>query len=259
MQVVIPMTGYGSRFKAAGYERLKPFIEIHGKPMVDWVLKMFPDVEDEILFICRQEHLNELDYMESELKKVASDARIYAIEKWEKKGPVNDVLKASNLIDNEEPVLVCYCDYYMQWDYKQFKKDVERLNCEGAIPCYSGFHPHLLPERNVYASCKVDGDENLVEIKEKFSWEKDKTKSRHSAGLYYFKTGALMKKYFQKTVDEDDNLNGEYYASLPYNNLVKDGLKVWCPNNIDKFCQWGTPEDMQEYLFWVETIKEFRV
>ena len=30
MQILIPMTGNGSRFVNKGYSRLKPFIEVHG-------------------------------------------------------------------------------------------------------------------------------------------------------------------------------------------------------------------------------------
>ena len=53
MQIVIPMTGHGSRFIAEGYARLKPFIKIHEIPMISWVTTMFPGNEDKILFICR--------------------------------------------------------------------------------------------------------------------------------------------------------------------------------------------------------------
>lgn len=254
MQIIIPMTGYGSRFKAAGYQNLKPFIKVHEKPMVEWVTHMFGSNDSEITFVCRQEHLDELNYFESELKRIAPKAKIFAIKDWEKKGPVFDVLKASEVINDNDKTIVCYCDYYMHWDYKGFVLEAEEKNCDGAIPCYSGFHPSLLPKKNLYASCKVDKDENLIEIKEKFSWEKNKEKARHSAGLYYFKSGKIMKDYFTKTVELNDHLNNEFYASLPYNHLVKDGLKVWCPVNIDKFCQWGTPEDLEEYKFWVNTI-----
>ena len=58
-------------------------------------------------------------------------------------------------------------------------------------------------------------------------------------------------------VDDNNELNGEFYASLPYNYMVKDNLKVWVPICIDKFCQWGTPEDMQEYLFWIDIVRRF--
>jgi len=259
MQIIIPMTGYGSRFKAAGYSELKPFIKVHGKPIIEWLVKMFPGDEDKITFICQEKHLESLDYIRPELNRIAPNAKMFSVKDWQKKGPVYDVLRASEVIDDKLPTIISYCDYYMNWDYQSFKKEVTSRNSDGSVPCYSGFHPHLIPRKNLYASCKVDKDENLIEIKEKFSWEEDKTKARHSPGVYYFKTGELLKKYCKKMIEADDNINGEYYASLPFNYLVKDNLKVWCPNNATHFCQWGTPEDLEEYLFWMKIIKEFKI
>ncbi|MDE6981500.1 MAG: capsular biosynthesis protein, partial [Lachnospiraceae bacterium] len=106
-----------------------------------------------------------------------------------------------------------------------------------------------------YASCKTDENNDLVEIREKYSFEENKFKAKHSPGVYYFKSGALMKKYCQRLVDSGETLNGEYYASLPYNFMVHDGLKVWIPTNVKYFCQWGTPEDMQEFEFWINMLK----
>ena len=63
-------------------------------------------------------------------------------------------------------------------------------------------------------------------------------KQKTFPGNYYFKNGACLKKYCQKLVDSGEVLNGEYYASMPYNFMVKDGLKVWIPTNVDYFCQW---------------------
>lgn len=255
MQVIIPMTGYGSRFVAAGYKDLKPFIKVQDKPIIEWIVKgMYPG-ETNIIFVCRQEHLDSIDGMEDYLMKLCPTARIHAIKDWVKLGPVYDVLQASELIDDDEPAIINYCDFFMVWDYEKFKKDVADRGCEGCVPCYTGFHPHLLPEINLYASCKTDEDDNLIEIREKYSFEEDKTKAKHSPGNYYFKTGALLKKYCQKLVDSGETLKGEYYASLPYNNMVKDGLKVWIPTEIPYFCQWGTPEDMAEFNYWVDTIK----
>lgn len=258
MQIIIPMTGQGARFQAAGYERLKPFIKIHGKPMIGWVVKMFPGDEKNITFICRREHLESLEYMERELKQVAPDAKIIALEEWRKQGPVADIMRIKDTIDDAEPVLVSYCDYYMRWDYKTFKDAIKNRNCDGAVPCYSGFHPNLIPQKNLYASCKVSDKENLVEIREKFSWEKDKTKARHSPGVYYFSSGRVLKKYCQQMIDADDSINGEYYASLPFNYMVRDSLDVWCPVNVEYFCQWGTPEDLEDYLFWMKSIQSVR-
>ena len=122
------------------------------------------------------------------------------------------------------------------------------------MPCYTGFHPHLLPEKNLYASCKTDSNDNLIEIKEKYSFEADKTKAKHSPGVYYFQSGKLLKKYCQELVDSGKCINGEYYASMPYNFMVEDGLKVWIPTDIKYFCQWGTPEDMEESVYWIDVM-----
>jgi len=257
MKIIIPMTGFGSRFVAAGYKDLKPFIKVQGKPIIQWIVEgMYPG-ETDILFICRQEHLDSIPGMKERLLEIAPTAQICAIKDWVKKGPVFDVLRASEYIQDNQPCIINYCDFYMTWDYKRFEEEVMERECDGAIPCYTGFHPHLLIEKNYYASCLTDENEDLVEIREKYSFEKDKTKAKHSPGVYYFKDGATLKKYCQALVDAEETLNGEYYASLPYNHMVKDGKKVWVPLNVEKFCQWGTPEDMNDYLFWTECTRRF--
>lgn len=255
MQIIIPMTGYGSRFAAAGYKDLKPFIRIEGRPVIQWIVEgMYPG-EKNILFVCRREHLDTIPDMESLLFQAAPSARIYAIEDWIKKGPVYDVLRASEQIDDDEPAIINYCDFYMSWNWKEFKKKLKERDPDGCIPCYTGFHPHLTVAKNIYASCLTDEDDNLIQIREKYSFEKDKTKAKHSPGVYCFKTGAYLKKYCRKLVDSGQTLNGEYYASMPYNFMVKDGLKVWVPTGIDYFCQWGTPEDMEESVYWLRLME----
>jgi len=256
MQIIIPMTGHGTRFKSKGYKRLKPFIKVHNRPMIQWVVKMFPGDEEKIIFVCQNKHLEKYNYIKKDLKKIAPKANIYGIKKWVKKGPVNDILNVSRLINDDEQVIISYCDFYIHWDYKKFKNKLKKINPEGSIPCYTGFHPHLLPEKNLYASCKVDKNNNLIEIKEKFSFEFDKTKALHSPGIYYFKTGKIMKDYFMKSMILNQRVEGEFYASLPFNLLKRDGLQVWCPNNVKKFCQWGTPYDLEQYLNWIKIIKD---
>lgn len=256
MLIIIPMTGYGSRFVAAGYKELKPLISVMGKPIIEWIVRRMYSPLDEFLFICRKEHLDSIPSFREILKRIAPQGRIFAIEDWVKKGPVFDCLKASNYIGDDSPCVVNYCDFFVHWNWEKFKRQLSQRNCDGCVPCYSGFHPHLLVKKNLYASCRVDENENLIEIREKYSFEKDKLKARHSPGIYYFKTGSLLKKYCTELVNSDKAINGEYYASLPYLFMVRDGLNVWCPVNIEHFCQWGTPEDMKDFNFWVNTLKD---
>lgn len=259
MQIIIPMTGYGSRFVAAGYKNLKPFIEVQGHTILEWIVKgMYPS-EDRFLFICRDSHLKEIAGMEEYLRELAPKGKICRLENWEKKGPVNDVIRVQDMIESEEGCIVNYCDFFMKWDYEKFSKEVIENECDGAIPCYTGFHPHLIPEKNVYASCKKDEQDYLIEIKEKYSFHKDKTKASHSPGVYYFKNKNILMEYGNELLASNQTINREYYVSMIYNFMVKAGRKVWVPDNVERFCQWGTPEDLQEYLFWTESIRRWKV
>ena len=288
MNVIIPMTGYGSRFVAAGYKDLKPFIRIMDKPIIEWIVKgMYPS-DVHFIFVCREEHLKEDPKMKDRLLGLSSKATLVSIGDWVKKGPVYDVLRAYEMlctyngadcrktdngnsevtdgeisgvkeIDSEDGFIINYCDFYMTWDYAVFVKEAKERNCDGAVPCYTGFHPNLLPRRNYYASCLTDDEDNLIEIREKYSFEQDKTKAKHSPGVYYFKNGEVMEKYCRiLTEHEECAIKGEFYASLPYNFMVQDGLKVWVPTNAEYFCQWGTPEDMEEFVYWTDLIRNGR-
>jgi NDP-sugar pyrophosphorylase family protein len=46
MQIIIPMSGFGERFRKAGYKVPKPLIEVEGKPIVAHVVDMFGENND---------------------------------------------------------------------------------------------------------------------------------------------------------------------------------------------------------------------
>ncbi|GAB3938457.1 NTP transferase domain-containing protein [Mucilaginibacter myungsuensis] len=255
MQVVIPMTGEGARFKAAGYQTLKPMITVGGKPIIEYVIDMFPGA-DSYIFICREDHDQEYNFS-TYFPSISPKAKVVTVsEPYLKLGPVYAALQAKHLINDNEPVMLSYCDYFMDWDFNDFTQEVERSGVDGSIVCYQGFHPHLLHEGNVYAGCRVNDQLELLEIKEKFSFEQDKTLGQHSVGAYYFRLGSLMKQYFKATMDYGEALNGEYYISLVYPLLLADGLKVGVYNKVPHFCQWGTPQDLEEFLYWQSIFKE---
>ncbi len=241
------MSGYGSRFQEAGYTEIKPLIEVGGKPIIEYVIELFPG-ETDFLFICQKSHL-ENTRLRTVLENKVQGCEILAIESH-KKGPVWAIKQAYNHIPDNEPCIVNYCDFFMDWDYEKFKNEVLKSGIAGSIPCYIGFHPHLLHEKNVYASCKSDHEGYLVEIREKFSFEEDKERAAHSAGTYYFKSGALLKNYSDVLIEKGPVLAGEYYVSLIYNHLLEAGLKVKVYDRIAHFCQWGTPQDLEEYKYW---------
>lgn len=257
MQIVIPMTGEGSRFKAAGYKDLKPMIEVAGKAIIEHVVDMFPSA-DSYIFVCREDHNEEYNF-KAYFPSICPKAKVVlAGPPYFKLGPVYAALLAEELVNDNEPVVLSYCDYFMNWDFQDFMQNVKASGVDGSVICYNGFHPHLLHENNLYAGCRVNDELELLEIKEKFSFESDKTKGFHSVGAYYFKSGALMKHYFKETMDRGMALNGEFYISLVYPLLLEDGLKIGVYNKVQHFCQWGTPNDLEEFLYWESIFKEYK-
>ena len=147
MQIIIPMSGFGERFRRAGYTTPKPLIEIDGKPVIAHVIEMFPGEQD-LIFICNQDHLSEPDYhMEEIIKKYCPTARIIGINPH-KLGPIHAVRQIIEILDLSQPTIVNYCDFTCYWNWFSFKKFVKDTACAGAIPAYKGFHPHTLGTTN---------------------------------------------------------------------------------------------------------------
>ncbi|MFH2201901.1 MAG: NTP transferase domain-containing protein [Elusimicrobiota bacterium] len=244
MQVVVPMSGSGRRFLDAGYKDPKPLLDVAGRPAIARLLERFPK-DWRFVFICSNDHLRDTRLREVLLECVP-DAVIRGIAPH-KKGPVYAVLQAADAVDDDLPTIVNYCDFSFAWDPAGFVDFTEQTACDGAVFCYRGFQPHYLGD-TMYAYCREEGGK-ILEIREKECFTDDRTREYASSGSYYFASGRLVKKYFQQTVDEDLNLNGEYYVSLVYNPLIGAGLtaRVY---EIPFFLQWGTPEDLADYLYW---------
>jgi NDP-sugar pyrophosphorylase family protein len=251
MQIVIPMSGFGERFRRAGYSMPKPLIEIDDKPIIAHVINMFPGEQD-FLFICSNEHLeNPIYRMREILHKYCPTGRIIGIPPH-KFGPIYAVRQVQHLIDSTRPVVVNYCDFSCYWNWEYFKNFVFVSCCDGAIPAYKGFHPHTLGTTN-YAYLRESAG-RVLDIQEKQPFTQDRMEEYASSGTYYFSTGHLMKEAFAQAIEQDLNVNGEYYVSLAYKPLLQSKCKILI-YPLQHFMQWGTPEDVAEYNGWSLTFK----
>jgi NDP-sugar pyrophosphorylase family protein len=252
IQIVIPMSGFGERFRQAGYRIPKPLIEVEGKPIIGHVIEMFPGEQD-FLFVCNEDHLAHPDYgMEAAIRAHCARARIVGIPPH-KRGPVHAVQQVLDRLDPQRPVFLSYCDYTCYWDWHDFRAFVARTGCDGAIPAYRGFHPHTLG--HTYYAYMREEDGWLTDIQEKAAFTDDRMNEYASSGGYYFATAALMAEAFERMVAADLNYGGEYYASLAYKPLLDDGRAI-AVYELQHFMQWGTPQDVAEYRQWSAVFKQ---
>jgi len=240
------MSGFGERFRAAGYSVPKPLIEVDGKPIIQHVVEMFPG-DNRFVFVCNRDHLGDPNFrMRETLQSLASNSIILAIDPH-KLGPVHAVLQAMDQIDLGSPVIVNYADFTCRWDFSEFLSFVDKERLDGAVPAYRGFHPHSGGSTN-YAYIEEAGG-LLTAIREKQPFTADKTTEYASSGTYYFRTAELMRVQFLKQVQADVSVNGEYYVSSSFDGLAKEGKRVGV-FPLTHFMQWGTPQDLDDYLVY---------
>lgn len=226
-----------------GYKLPKPLIPISGKPIVQHVVEMYPGVE-ELLFIINRDHYEDKDLqIESRLKKISSTAKVVVIDSH-KLGPAWAIHQASEFVNQNSPVVVNYCDFACTWDFPGFRKELHS-GIDGLIATYSGFHPHML--RNTeYAYLKLNDLGNLIEIQEKSSFTSSPMLESASSGAYGFGSGKILLEAIRQQISLGDSHNDEYYSSLTFKNMISSG-KVIKSFQIEKFLQWGTPEDFEEF------------
>jgi NDP-sugar pyrophosphorylase family protein len=223
-QIVIPMSGFGERFRRAGYNIPKPLIPVLGKPVIAHVLDMFPG-ENDVVFICNREHLDNPAYaLRETLRRYCPEGRVLDITPH-KQGPVYTVSRVFEHLSASLPTIVNYCDFSCIWDWKGFKAYAARTGCAGAVMCYTGFHPHMLNSTN-FAYVKNAGD-RILSIQEKKPYTDTPMNEYASSGTYYFASGALMREAFEETLRREDlTLNGEYYVSLAYVPLLERDMDI---------------------------------
>lgn len=255
MHVVIPMAGTGRRFREAGFDMPKPLIPVGGRPMIERLLAAFPQ-DWPRSFVCNQEDLADPRFV-AELRRLAPTARLVGIPAH-REGPVRTLLEgleaASDLLPDDEPVLINYCDFGFHWDPWAFEAWTRHTACDGAILCYTGFHPEYL-RPTLYAYCRVEGD-RVLEVREKGHFTPDRTREPASSGSYWFRTGAMARQALARYDATGPRINGEGYVSLVFNELIRAGRDVRT-YPIPWFLQWGTPQDLADHEAWARAFNAF--
>jgi len=253
MKIIIPMAGSGQRFVDEGYVDPKPLIEVNGKMIIEYILDMFSPT-DEYVFVCNDKHL-ETTNMRDVLINLAPTAKIVSMPPH-KLGPVYSVKQVYDHIEDDEEVIVSYCDNPYLWDSKYFMQYIRNNELDGCVISHSGFHPHSLNHTKM-AFMKTKA--GLVEeIKEKECYTDDPMSEHASTGTYYFKRGRDVKKYFDIAIEEDVSYNGEYYVTLVYNLLIRDGLRIGYYDTPFATVM-GTPEEVENFESWVSILTKGQV
>lgn len=250
IQLLIPMSGQGTRYAKAGYKMPKPLIPVNGTPMIERLLQKIP-IDWPCTFVLAENH--KTTDLEATLKKLRPQSLIMYVPA-NSEGPSLAIQSALPKLDQKMPVLVSYCDYGVKWDPWDFAEFVKNSNCDACVVSYRGFHAHYIGPMK-YAYSRLEG-ERVVQVKEKGSFTELRENEYASNGAYYFKSVDDLKAALEFQKKNDIKMNGEFYTSLTVEALLQLKPTAQCRvYEVDAFYQWGTPEDLKIFEYWEMTFK----
>ncbi len=251
IHLIFPMSGQGVRFQKAGYKDPKPLICVNNSPMIVRLLNAFPG-EWTCTFVLADNHKDTA--LPDTLRNLRSDAQIFFIPPH-KQGPITPIIKALESIKEDQPILISYCDYGMIWDAHHFRDFVFSTDCDACVISYKGFHAHYHTQ-TPYAYSLLNEYGQVVKIKEKGWFTQNREDEYASCGAYYFKNKKILNEAIKFQIDNDMQLNGEFYTSLTIEALVQTvpnvDIRIY---EIPYFFQWGTPCDLESFTYWEKSYQ----
>lgn len=212
MNIVILMAGAGKDFEDQGHSYPKYLLEIQNKPIIQRVVESLRSLGDNIICIIRKED-QEKFFLGDMMKILCPDVKIIMVENITK-GAVCTALFAIEDINNDEELLVINGDQLIKSNIYTAIADFRNRNLDGGILTFKSVHPRW---------SFVDLDQNNLVVE---TSEKRPISNNATAGCYYYKAGRDFVKACFAVVEKDANINGLYYISSTYNELILEQKKI---------------------------------
>jgi dTDP-glucose pyrophosphorylase len=232
INILIPMAGAGSRFSNAGYTFPKPLIDVNGKPMIQIVTENL-NIEANFIYIVRSDHYEKYN-LKSFLNVITPNCKIITVDRLTE-GACCTTLLAEDYINNENPLLICNSDQFIDWNSGEFYHSLNVNGIDGSILFFENLHPK-------WSYIKTDEFGNVLEVK-----EKEVISNKATVGIYYWGKGSDYVKYSKQMIENNIRVNNEFYVAPVYNEAIKDG-KIIKSFLIKKMWGLGTPEDLDFFL-----------
>ncbi len=236
VHLVIPAAGEGSRFREAGYERPKPFIDVRGRPMIDHVIDNVAPKGADVHLLLRKEHLTDHEAL-IDLVRGSVD-RIHSVEKLTE-GTACTLLLARSAFDDDQPLLVANSDQWVDFDVDAYVQDCIDRDLDGSILVFRD------AERNPkWSFARLDDAGLVVEVA-----EKKPISDLATVGIYLFRRGSDFVRGAIDMIARNDRVNNEFYTCPVYNYLIEAGLKIGVYEvPADAMHGLGTPADLNAFL-----------
>ena len=235
MNIVIPMAGRGTRFARKGFRQPKALIPVLGEPMFVWALKSLPlHLAHRLIFLCLQEHLETTEVPDEIFERYQLHNPIILPVPEVTEGQACTVLLATDLINNNQPLLIHNVDTFCSSNLEQMIQTLPELE-DGIITVFKSHDPK-------WSFAKVNEQGHVIAVA-----EKNPISSWATAGTYFFRRGRDFVQASRAMIAENERVNGEFYVGPAYNRLIARGAKIIL-DVADEAWGLGTPEDLDLFL-----------
>lgn len=238
LNIVIPMAGRGMRFAQAGYDLPKPLVDVHGRPMIEWVVEnLRPAREHRFIFLCLADHLERFG-MHARLARIAPGCEVVIVDEVTQ-GAACTVLLARPLIDSGAPLMIANSDQWVDTSVDDYLEISDRAGVTGLIMTMWADHPK-------WSYVRLNADDEVVEVV-----EKEVVSCEATVGIYSFARGADFVRAADAMIADDLRVNGEFYVAPTYNALIAEGMRIDYANvgRVEQDVHGlGTPEDLELFM-----------
>jgi len=238
LNIVIPMAGAGSRFASAGYADPKPLVRIHGVSMIRIVIdNLTPKEEHRFIFICRQAHLQAYD-LRNQLERWAPGSAVIPIQDLTQ-GAACTVLRAKQLIDNNDALMIANSDQYVDVDINEYLRAMRASKLDGQIMTMKANDPK-------WSFIRMSDTGYVSTVVKKVVVSDEAT-----TGIYNFSHGRDFVAAAESMIERELRVNGEFYVAPAYNLLIGAGAKVGYFNigrQGSGMYGLGTPDDLNRFV-----------
>lgn len=235
---VVPMAGAGSRFAKAGYQNPKPLIPVHGRPMIDLVIRNLTPkrYQSRFVFIVQKEQITKYG-VDEKLRAWCPGCEVVSVDGLTE-GAACTVLLAKQHI-TEDPLVIANCDQYVDCAIDDFLDSWFGGEYDGMIMTMTADDPKWS-----FVGFDAAGRVDRVVEKEVISNEA-------TVGIYGFTRGLDFVRAAEDMIAANERVKNEFYVAPAYNRLIKEGanLGIWnIGSERNGMYGLGIPADLEYFL-----------
>ena len=202
--------------------------------MIELVLRNFTGLGHPIVLM-QKDHCRRYraDAVVSHISPGASIVQIDGITE----GAACTVLKARELIDNQNELIIANSDQYLDFDLSIFIDAMRKQRADGGILTFSA-------DEAKWSYAAIDALGYVTRVA-----EKEVISPHATVGIYYFRRGSDFIRAADQMIEKNIRVRNEFYVCPVFNELIASGSKVLIHEiNRSQMHGLGTPEDLQLFL-----------